>query len=456
MPRMSPLLYLRWLGRKLNFSNDNIDRVQTTKAIRDGIEFTGVNLWVLVIAIFMASLGLNVNSTAVIIGAMLISPLMGPIMGVGLGLGIYDLGMVRSAFRSWVAAFVISFFTSFLYFMVSPLKSAGSELLARTQPTIYDVLIAFAGGLAGILAGSSKLRQSNVIPGVAIATALMPPICTAGYSLANGRWADMAGALYLFIINSVFISLATYLVVRLLNFPLRSFVDEQQHRRFRTIATTIAVLVIAPSIYLTYNLVKRYLYSERTERFVKAEFPSEDRYILRNQLSFAQGVPRLTLTVLGRPLDSVAIDVMEKRMPVYGLEDCELKIEQGFQDSSRQTVLFDRFNQMLQVNSSAISNSYKILDTLRQKLAVHSLEDSLQVQLARESKALMPDLKSFYIGRDLYYSVDSARFDTIVHVYASFGTMPNEDVEKTYVQWLKTRLRRPILLFEKKLENSTQ
>jgi uncharacterized hydrophobic protein (TIGR00271 family) len=200
------------------------EEYNTIETIKKGIEFKGTNLWVLIFAIFIASIGLNVNSTAVIIGAMLISPLMGPIMGLGLGLGIYDFELIKKSLKNLTIAVVISLTTSSLYFLLTPLREAQSEILARTYPTIWDVFIAFLGGLAGIIAITRK-DKGNAIPGVAIATALMPPLCTAGYGIASGNFLFFLGAFYLFFINSVFISLSTFLIVRFLKFPQINFVD---------------------------------------------------------------------------------------------------------------------------------------------------------------------------------------------------------------------------------------
>ncbi|MFW9613757.1 MAG: TIGR00341 family protein, partial [Macellibacteroides fermentans] len=215
--------------RNFDVRQDKEDELETIDTISKGIEFKGTNLWVLIFATFIASLGLNTNSTAVIIGAMLISPLMGPIMGFGVGLGISDFDMIKRSFRNFATATIFSVITSSIYFMISPISEAQSELLARTQPTVYDVLIAFFGGLAGIIASSTK-SKGNVIPGVAIATALMPPLCTAGYGIATGNLYYFFGAFYLFFINTVFISVATYLVVRVLKYPKKVFLDKAREK----------------------------------------------------------------------------------------------------------------------------------------------------------------------------------------------------------------------------------
>ena len=205
---------------KFKLLEEKEDYVAVINQLEKGVVFRGTNLWVLIFAIFVASLGLNVNSTAVIIGAMLISPLMGPIMGLGLGMGINDVALLKKALYNFLVAAGVALATSTLFFTLSPINEAHSEILARTSPNIYDVLIALFGGLAGMLATSSK-NKGNVIPGVAIATALMPPLCTAGYGLATFQFQFFFGAFYLFIINTVFIALATFFVVKFLRFPLK-------------------------------------------------------------------------------------------------------------------------------------------------------------------------------------------------------------------------------------------
>lgn len=229
--------FLSSLSEILNIT-DNAQREITIEGIKRDIDFKGFNVWILILAIFIASIGLNVNSTAVIIGAMLISPLMGPIMGVGLSIGINDLFTLKRSLRSFGIAVIVSLVTSTLYFSITPLSDAQSELLARTQPNLLDVFIAFFGGLAGILAGSRK-EKNNVVPGVAIATALMPPLCTAGYGIGTGQWNYFLGAFYLFLINSIFIAIATSLVVRYLKFPLTELPDKRTERKNQKIGKLV-------------------------------------------------------------------------------------------------------------------------------------------------------------------------------------------------------------------------
>ncbi|HYJ64779.1 MAG TPA: TIGR00341 family protein, partial [Parafilimonas sp.] len=252
----------------LNYEKEKYETV--IENINNGVVFKGTNLWILIFAILVASLGLNVNSTAVIIGAMLISPLMGPIMGIGLSIGINDLSLLRKALNNYFFASGTGLITSFIYFFVTPLNEAHSEILARISPNIYDVLIAFFGGFAGIIATSSK-QKGNVIPGVAIATALMPPLCTAGYGLATLKLNFLLGALYLFIINTVFIALATLITVRLLRFPGKHLATERAEKRAHRIIIAIAIITVLPSIYFAYDIIQQNKFMQQANRFIDLE-----------------------------------------------------------------------------------------------------------------------------------------------------------------------------------------
>ena len=221
-------------------------KIDVITQITNGINFQGANLWILICAIFIASLGLNVNSTAVIIGAMLISPLMGPIIGMGLAIGIADLDLFKQSIKNYLLSTFISVVTATIYFTLSPITDAQSELLARTSPTLYDVLIALFGGAAGFLAISTKGRN-NVLPGVAIATALMPPLCTAGYGLAVQNTTYFFGAFYLYFINTVFITFTTCLGVRLLRFNRKKFVNRDQMKRVNLYIVSIIIITIIPA-----------------------------------------------------------------------------------------------------------------------------------------------------------------------------------------------------------------
>ena len=256
-----------FIRRLLSLRNDKAPEEETIASIKASVEFRGANLWILIFAIFVASLGLNTNSAAVIIGAMLISPLMGPIMGVGLSVGLNEFELMKRSLKSFLITTAFSVTTATIFFLLAPIAGSQSELLARTSPTIYDVFIALFGGLAGVVALSTK-EKGNVIPGVAIATALMPPLCTAGYGLASGNLIYFLGAFYLFFINSVFISLATFLGVRVMHFQRKEFVDKTREKTVRKYIVLIVVLTMCPAVYLTFGIIKSTFYEAAANRFI--------------------------------------------------------------------------------------------------------------------------------------------------------------------------------------------
>lgn len=301
----------RFLTHYLDTTQDREDPQTTVQTIRDGIEFKGANILILIFAVFIASLGLNTNSAAVIIGAMLISPLMGPIMGIGLGVGIYDFDLIKRSFRNLAVATLFSVLTSTIYFLISPLNDARSELLARTSPTIYDVLIAFFGGMAGIVAASTKLRNGTVIPGVAIATALMPPLCTAGFGLAIGNLYYFFGALYLFFINSVFIAFATTLGTKIMKFAPKEFLDENRKKRVKQIVYVIIVVTMAPSIYLTYNMIRQNFFETAANTFIAKELNYPNTQIIDKSVSMVDGKRVIRVSMIGKevPKDSLLVAV---------------------------------------------------------------------------------------------------------------------------------------------------
>ena len=280
MPRIRALV-----NSYLRIPKSPEDERLTVEGIKSGVVFKGATLWILIFAIFVASLGLNVNSTAVIIGAMLISPLMGPIMGVGLSVGIGDFDLLKKSLKNLLVATIFSVLTSTLYFYLTPIDEAQSELLARTSPTIYDVMIAFFGGFAGIVALFTK-DKGNVIPGVAIATALMPPLCTAGFGLATGDIYYFLGAFYLYFINSVFISLATYIGVRVMKFKKLDYANHEREKKVKKYILIVAVITMSPAIYLTYGLVKKTIYTTAADNFVTDVLDFKGTLIIEKSISY--------------------------------------------------------------------------------------------------------------------------------------------------------------------------
>ena len=277
---------------------DVADPKDTIEGIKRDVEFRGFNLWILVFSIFICSIGLNVNSTAVVIGAMLISPLMGPIMGLGLGIGVQDASIVRSSLSNLAIAAGISILASALYFFVSPIHEASNELFARTQPTFLDVMVALFGGLAGILAGSRK-EKSNVVPGVAIATALMPPLCTAGYGLANGEWGFLLGGFYLFLINTMLIATATALVIRYLRFPVVHLVDTVTERKYKRWFTILLLALVIPSTYIFYSTVSTSIEDAKIQDFVEDRINYPGMELVSQNVDRDGEVSRLNLVLIG-------------------------------------------------------------------------------------------------------------------------------------------------------------
>lgn len=312
---------------KFKLQTEKEDLQTIVVSISNGVVFRGTNLWVLIFAIFVASLGLNVNSPAVIIGAMLISPLMGPIMGIGLGMGISDVSLLRISIYNYGVATIVALTTSTLFFLISPLDDAHSEILARTSPTIYDVLIALFGGFAGIVATASK-QKGNVIPGVAIATALMPPLCTAGYGLATLQFGFFVGAFYLYIINTVFIALATLIIVRFLHFPYKHEQTLKAERTAHRVVWVVVLVTLLPSIYFGYDMVQRNRFTNNANNFItqEAHFPND--YLLNKKIDAK--TRKITLVFGGKEILPEEIESLKQQLPKYGLDTAILEIKQGF------------------------------------------------------------------------------------------------------------------------------
>lgn len=312
---------------------EDTDYEATVDFISKSVVFRGFNVWILFFAIIVASVGLNVNSTAVIIGAMLISPLMGPINGIGLAIGTFDEKLLQKSVKNLIIMVLISLAASTLYFLISPINDARSELLARTQPTIFDVFIGFFGGLAGILATSRKSQSITVISGVAIATALMPPLCTAGYGLATGQIWYFLGAFYLFFINSFFIALATFVTVRLLGFPQVRYVDEQRHKAVKRIITIFTVIVLVPSIYLAVDVIREAAFNTQSQKFVNEIQNSEmlaETEIIKSDREYHHRNQSITLILFGEPLDEAQVYQLQNILHNdYGLTKTNLIIKQS-------------------------------------------------------------------------------------------------------------------------------
>lgn len=327
-----------------------------------GISFRGTNLWILFFAIIIASVGLNTNSTAVIIGAMLISPLMGPINGIGYSIATYNFELLKKSIKNFTFAVFTGLIASTVYFLLSPLSTAHSELLARTSPTFYDVLIALFGGMAGIVAISSKLK-GNVIPGVAIATALMPPLCTAGYGLATWQTNFFFGAFYLFTINTVFIALAAMWISKILEFPLSSTVDSSHKKRVKNFVTFITLIIIVPSIFFAYKLVKNEKDNNNYKKFISEIYFFEGNYLLDNKLDINS--KKIDLVYGGNGLNDTQENNLKQKLITFKIEKYKLSIKSGFVVSNNEKNITNSFKQDIFNLNFLLNQKNKVIDSIQ-------------------------------------------------------------------------------------------
>lgn len=432
---MSLLLFFR---DRFDLHEGKEDELETIDYIRKNIEFRGANLWILIFAIFVASVGLNVNSTAVIIGAMLISPLMGPIMGIGMAAGINDFELLQKSFKNLGIAVLISIITSTIYFSFTPLNDAQSELLARTEPTIWDVLIALFGGLAGIVAGSRK-EKSNAIPGVAIATALMPPLCTAGYGLATGNLYFFFGAFYLFFINSVFISLSTYLIVRFMNFPKKEFLDPKREKTVKTYITIFTILTIVPSVYLAYNIVKRTFWEKTANQFISLEFDLPRTQVLNSNLIYASDSSFIEVSLIGERISEETIVQLEKKLATLNLKDTYLRVRQSGDNADMNLLRSDILKDLYERNETLIQDKDRRIALLERELSEFGKNYQQVMDIAQEAKINHPGLENFSMNRSVIADLNNNQKDTIMMAYAKFKTKPSSLELQKLEAWLKLR-----------------
>ena len=428
--------------RNFDVRQDKEDELETIDTISKGIEFKGTNLWVLIFATFIASLGLNTNSTAVIIGAMLISPLMGPIMGFGVGLGISDFDMIKRSFRNFATATIFSVITSSFYFMISPISEAQSELLARTQPTVYDVLIAFFGGLAGIIASSTK-SKGNVIPGVAIATALMPPLCTAGYGIATGNLYYFFGAFYLFFINTVFISVATYLVVRVLKYPKKVFLDKAREKTVHRYVGIIVFFTLVPSLFLSYNLIRTSYFNDRVTRYINQELVFPNTQLLSKSVTLTRDTQEIKVVFIGQHVPQGLIDNARLRMKNYGLDGTSLIVEQGFGEKATDVnELKSLLLQDLYKNSEEVLRIQSFtIDSLKKSLDQYKSYGLLTSQLLPEMRVLFPTVQEASFSRSFVMKADSLKQDTVMLVYLKSTKQISKTDQDKLREWLVARIK---------------
>lgn len=419
-----------FISHRFSLQEDRADEPVIVEAIRKNVDFKGANLWALIFAVFIASIGLNVNSTAVIIGAMLVSPIMGPVMGIGLGIGINDLELLKKGGKNLLVATLFSVLTSTLYFYISPLHEAQSELLARTSPSIWDVFIAFFGGLAGMVA-ASRNQRSNVIPGVAIATALMPPLCTAGFGLATGNWLFFLGALYLYFINSVFIAIATFLMARYLKMARKHFGDPRTEKKVTRYMVIVVLITIIPSILMAYRIVDKSIFEANARKFVDEQFKFANTQVVSRSYRYSTNNKEIDLLLIGNELSKQELDSLRLHLNHYKLPGTKLNIRQGL--NAKQKI------DLSQIRASIIEDVFstqRSLDTIKHAAAQHTVADT---NVLHELKVLYPRIRSFGISDMVIHPASAGKPDTTRVAVASFGSNIRETDREKLQQWLQVR-----------------
>ncbi len=436
----------------------------TIDGIKKDISFRGPTAWILILAIFIASIGLNVNSTAVIIGAMLISPLMGPILGVGLAVGTYDIEMLVRSLKNLAIAVTISLITSTIYFAITPLNIEQTELLARTKPTILDVLIALFGGFAGAIAGSRK-EKTNVIPGVAIATALMPPLCTAGYGLATLKLEFFFGAFYLFFINSVFISLSTFIVVKYLRIPLVSVIEKAKLSRYRNILVAFIIITVAPSAVIFYYVIQETRFKVSAEKFISQECYFEGSELINSKIRHSDSLSVIDLYYIGDEINEEEEKELSSLLEEYKIsgnetfpstKKTEIKIHQEQSNTREFEKKMTELNNDIRMkvvgdlyerNEALIRDKDKKIEVLEQELIRLSKKDTIPFrQLSNEMSYHFAGIERFSYARavELQRTNDSIAYDTISTFMVRFDKKRKRRGSEKEIQeiekWLQVRM----------------
>ena len=438
----------RFISTLLSIRKDT-DYRATIQAIQDDIPFRGATAWVLICSIFLASIGLNANSTAVVIGAMLIAPLMGPVLGVGVSLAINDLVTLRRSLVNFGVMVLLSVLTAFLFFALFPLREESSELLARVSPDIRDVLIAFFGGLALIIARTKKGTIASVIFGVAIATALMPPLCTVGYALAHSNVAYALGALYLFAINAIFIALAAYLVVKLLRFPMKEYANPKSRRRISRFATLLALLMVIPAGFTFVDVLQKSRFQAAAQSFLDNELQGIDNadYLRQTaRIEFDDTQPKVIINTFGMaPLEPAVERLLKERIVSYeSLESTELIINQLKSETNR----FDQQRYLIELrkrDSLELMRQQAEIEALHTRIGElnnRSTQDISFDQIIKELKVISPFVRKVRYAQT--YISDLDEIDTVavfrMQWDSSLDSLAIVSEEERLRNWLRIQL----------------
>lgn len=419
------------------------DIQHTSDSIKENIAFTGTNVWVLVCSILIASIGLNNNSDAVIIGAMLISPLMGPIRGIGLGVGTNDFQTLIKSLKNFGRMVGISLLVAYLYFLLTPLKDLNDSLFARTGPHILDVVIAFVGGLAGIIAATTN-DKNTVVPGVAIATALMPPLCTAGYGLAISNFEYFLGAFYLFLLNSVFICISTILVARYLKFPLVQFVNAKKEKKVKLYIFVFTALFIVPSIFKFVSIIQDSILKNNVNTFVTQVISSNKNIFVDYEIdSEIKDSTVLILKIDGEEVTQTREQDWNNQLKYFDLEKLHIKIIRLYNNSNIDTdnlkaeILGDMYKGQ-KVDLRSAEEKIKFLESQVYDLSKNDIDLEF---FKKEINLEFPDVERFSFGR-LLQPTDSVGVDTLhtLTVKWAENTSQNKVNTQSHLLTQKTKL----------------
>ena len=442
MNRIKNKLIVFWNKlRLLARLQEDTDAETTILSIKKAAEFKGVNLWILVFAIVIASVGLDVNSTAVIIGAMLISPVMGPIMGIGLAIGIFDTELLKKSLKNLGLMVLISIVASTIYFLISPFSVAQSELLARTRPTTFDVIIAVFGGLAGIVAASRKEQMFTVTSGVAIATALMPPLCTAAFGLATLQFSYFFGAFYLFFINSFFIALATFIMARYLHFPVEKFINTSRESAVKRSVIIFAIIVVIPSLFMAVRVVRESSFNSQVGQFI-SDLQNENTipgtFLLHYDTQYDRKKSTVTLSFIGNELSSKQIDSLQMIMTEkYGLYSTQLKIKQtsdlGTMDSRAEVLedLLQKKDETVQQLKQEVKNLEDTVQLLSQQAQIYN------EQAQKIGQKYQQFIQRIAIAENTYYNTQDGSKYTVPVLYILWKpNIEHKHIEQELSVWV--------------------
>ncbi|WP_163444848.1 TIGR00341 family protein [Flavobacterium columnare] len=414
----------------INLNKGEEKQEKVLETVKSNISFRGSNLWTLACAIVIACVGLNVNSTAVIIGAMLISPLMGPIVGAGFSLAIYDFELLKKSSKNLLIATILSLTVATIYFYFSPFKDTNSELLARTSPNIYDVLIAFFGGLVGVIA-ITRVEKGNPIPGVAIATALMPPLCTAGHGLAIGNFSYFLGAIYLYSINCFFICISTFIVLKYLNYNPIKTLNQKFEKQIRYGISILILIMIIPSFYMAYSLLQENKYNQKIEEFLTQELTNKGYTIIYKKTKHNTTPKTIELAFLSKKFNENETKLLNERLSKYDIKNTIIEIKQDPKD------LKDEILNEIGIQNKTSGQKDLLINKLQKELNEYKISNN---ETLEEIAILFPELKNVSLGKHIMdTNTNEQKTFTVLLYECDDNTIDTNKIKKWLSQKLQTQ-----------------